>query len=370
MINADNTRSFPTPYSSLRRLQALLSENNWDALLLTSPAGRRYATGFTSSAGMVLVTRDAGFLYTDSRYIEAARARAAGFTVELIEREQKYQEQVGARLSAYGVRTLGFEQGVMTVSQFRTLGKAWPDAAFCPAQSALNALRMVKTDEEIARMRAAQHVAETAYNALLPMIRTGLTEKQVRAELIYQMYLAGADGLSFDPIVVSGPNTALPHGEATGRVLQPGDFLLMDFGVIFQGYCSDTTRTAALGHVTEEMRRVYDVVLCAQLAGIAAARAGVMGAGIHKAAADVIADAGYGAYFGHGFGHGIGLEVHESGGAAPSAAKTPLPAGTVLSAEPGIYLPGRFGVRIEDVIVLRENGCENLTGLSKELLVL
>ena len=353
----------------LTALQSLLTHNHLDALLLTSPTNRLYASGFVSSAGMILVTKDGGWLFTDARYIEAARAQVTGFSVALANREHTYKKQVGALLAAHNVGTLGFEQSVMTVSQYRELTEAWPDTEFVPAQAALAALRMVKSDGELALLREAQRVAETAYKALLPKIRPGLTEKQVCAELIHQMYLAGADGLSFEPIVASGPNAALPHAQPGDRSLRAGDFLLLDFGVIYKSYCSDTSRTVALGHATEEMRRVYGVVLRAQQAGIAAARAGVTGADIHKAAQDVIADAGYGDNFGHGFGHGIGLEVHEPGSASPSETE-PLPVGAVLSAEPGIYLPGRFGVRIEDVIALTETGCENLTLLDKELLVL
>jgi len=353
----------------LSALQELLTRENLDALLLTSPVNRRYATGFPSSAGMVLVTRDAGFLFTDSRYIEAARGQVTGFAVEMADRERTYKKQVGALLMAKGVKTLGFEQKIMTVSQFRELGKAWLDVEFIPVQAALDTLRRVKSAEEIALMRDAQRIAEDAYNAFLLVIRPGLTEKQLCTELIYRMYQAGAEGLSFEPIVAAGPNAAIPHAVPGERALRSGDFLLLDFGVVYKGYCSDTTRTVALGHVTEEMRRVYRVVLRSQEAGLAAARAGVTGAAIHRAAADVIAAAGYGAYFGHGFGHGVGMEVHESGSATPGETE-PLLEGTVLSAEPGIYLPGRFGVRIEDVIVLREDGCENLTELGKELLVL
>lgn len=272
-------------------------------------------------------------------------------------------------MAELGAVTLGFEQGTMTAGQLDSLRTAWPAVTFTPAQKALDALRQVKTEAEIARMEAAQRVAEAAFAALLPQLRPGLSERRICAEFIYQMYLAGADNLSFDPIVVSGPNSALPHGEPSDRILQAGDFLTLDFGVVYRGYCSDTTRTLAVGEPTEEMRRVYGVVWEAQKAGIAAARAGVTGAFIHQAAADVIAAAGYGAYFGHGFGHSLGLEVHEEGAAGPTE-EEPLPAGMVLSAEPGIYLPGRFGVRIEDVIVLNEGGHRNLTALPKELLVI
>ena len=353
----------------LSDMQKQLAVYHVDAMLMTSPVNRRYITGFASSAGMALVTEDAGFFFTDARYIEAARTELSGFVVKPVDREKTYKAQVGALLAECGVKSLGFEQNTMTVNQYKDLKTAWPEVTLVPAQRALDLLRQVKTNAEITLMRASQQIAEAAFDALLSDIRPGLTERQVRANLICRMYEAGADGLSFDPIVVAGPNSALPHGEAGEKSLEKGDFLTLDFGVVHKGYCSDTTRTIALGTVSQEMRRVYNTVLRAQQAGIERARAGVTGADIHNAARAVIAEAGYDNYFGHGFGHGIGLEVHESGGASPSET-TPLPSGAVLSAEPGIYLPGRFGVRIEDVIVLNEGGCENLTGLGKELLVL
>ena len=183
------------------------------------------------------------------------------------------------------------------------------------------------------------------------------------------MYDNGAQGLSFDPIVVSGPNSSMPHGVAGDRVIREGDFVTMDFGVLYQGYCSDTTRTVAVGYATEEMKKVYNVVLQAQLAGIAATRAGATGAEIDGAARNVIVDAGYGEYFGHSYGHSLGLEIHE----APNLSfrnPDPIPAGAVCSAEPGIYLPGKFGVRIEDVTIVGPDGCEDITNLPKDLLIL
>ena len=196
-----------------------------------------------------------------------------------------------------------------------------------------------------------------------------MTELEAQAELIYCMYKNGAQGLSFDPIVVSGPNTSLPHGVAGSRVIQEGDFLTMDFGVLYQGYCSDTTRTVAFGYATEEMRKVYNVVLKAQCEALAATRAGVTGKFVDGVARRVITDAGYGDCFGHSYGHGVGLEIHEYPN-MNMRNESPLPAGAVCSAEPGIYLPGKFGVRIEDVAVLPADGCENLTKLPKELLIL
>ena len=196
-----------------------------------------------------------------------------------------------------------------------------------------------------------------------------MTEKELAAELIYCLYKNGGEGLSFDPIVVSGPNTSMPHGVPGDRKLQKGDFITMDFGVIYQGYCSDMTRTVALGYATDEMKKVYNTVLKAQLAGIAASKAGATGREVDAAARDVISAAGYGEYFGHSYGHSLGMEVHENPNCTPKNEK-PIPVGAVCSAEPGIYIPDEFGVRIEDVVVFEENGCRNLTKSPKDLLIL
>ena len=196
-----------------------------------------------------------------------------------------------------------------------------------------------------------------------------MTEQEIAARLQYEMLCLGADKMSFDPIVASGPNGSKPHAIPSDKKVELGEFITMDFGCKFGGYCSDMTRTVALGEPTEEMRKVYDTVLQAQLAGIAAAKAGVPGQDIHNAAAKVIEDAGYGEYFGHGFGHSVGIEIHESPNANYSNTN-PMPEGCAVSAEPGIYLPGKFGVRIEDVIILRADGNEDITHSPKELIIL
>ena len=238
-----------------------------------------------------------------------------------------------------------------------------------PAADLLAELRAVKDPEELEILISAQRIAEKALADILNEIRPGVTEKEIAARLQYLMLHYGAEDKSFDPIVVSGPNGSLPHGVPSEKVIQAGEFVTMDFGCVYRGYCSDMTRTVAVGSVTDEMRRVYDTVLAAQLAGIAAAKAGATGRAVDGAAREVIEQAGYGPCFGHSFGHGVGVEIHEGPNATPSNDK-PLPAGAVISAEPGIYLPGRLGVRIEDVLYLTEDGCQNLTLAPKDLLIL
>ena len=238
-----------------------------------------------------------------------------------------------------------------------------------PCQSLFYRLRASKDEAEIRSMRRAQAIAEKALDDVLHIIRPGITERDIAAEISYRMLKHGGEGNSFDPIAVTGANSSMPHGVPSDAVVREGDFITMDFGCIKDGYCSDMTRTVAVGYATDEMKNVYDIVLRAQLAGIARAAAGVTGAEIDGAARKVISDAGYGEYFGHSFGHSLGLYIHESPSASPSV-KTPMPEGAVISAEPGIYLPGKFGVRIEDVLILREGGCEVITKAAKQLLIL
>ena len=218
-------------------------------------------------------------------------------------------------------------------------------------------------------MIRAQRISEAALAETLPLIKPGMTEKEVAAELVYRMLRHGSEGNSFDPIVVTGKKTSMPHGVPGDEVIREGDFVTMDFGSLSGGYCSDMTRTVAVGSATEEMKNIYAIVLKAQLAGIAAARAGIPGKVIDGAARKVIEDAGYGPYFGHGFGHSLGLDIHEAPNANPRG-EALMAENDVCSAEPGIYLPGRFGVRIEDVMHLTKDGAEVLTKSPKELIIL
>ena len=215
-------------------------------------------------------------------------------------------------------------------------------------------------------MTKAQRIAEEAFRQLLPEIRPGMTERQLAARLQYLALSAGAEKMSFDTIVASGPNGSMPHAVPGDRAVEEGDFITFDFGCVYGGYCSDMTRTVAVGQVTEEMEKVYAIVRQAQQAGLDAARAGKTGCEVDAAGRDIIEKAGYGPYFGHSLGHSLGIEVHESPSATPANDK-PLPLHAVISVEPGIYLPGRFGVRIEDVVVLEEDGCRNLMELGKDL---
>lgn len=338
------------------------------ALLLTDELDRLYATGFHTSDGAVFILPDKAYFITDSRYIEAAREAVK--EAEVIEcTSADPQPAILKRLIAEnGVTEIGAQDESLSYSEYLRLEKAL-ETRFVPAQGITATLRRIKEQYEVNNIVTAQRIAEKALDNVLGYIKPGLTEKDIAAELEYRMTKAGAEGLAFETICVAGANSSRPHGVPGSYKLQKGDFITMDFGCKIGGYCSDMTRTVALGSVTDEMRRVYDTVLEAQLAGIAKFHAGVVGKEVDLAARKVIEDAGYGEYFGHGFGHSVGLYIHE----APNAnlrETGPLPAGAVVTAEPGIYLPGQFGVRIEDMILVRENGSVNLTEAPKNLIIL
>ena len=353
---------------NLDKYLSLLNADKYDGLLLTSAISRKYCAEFNVDEGVAIVTAKGCRYYTDSRYIETAEKNLKGFDVRMVAKDNGYIKQLNEAIADFGVKTLGFEENYLTVAEFRTYEEKL-NAKLVPCQQDINRFRYVKEEYELERMREAQDIADRAFTEVCTRIHEGMTEKELAAELIYCLYKNGADDLSFKPIVVSGPNSSMPHGVPGFRKLQKGDFITMDFGVVYRDYCSDMTRTVALGYATDEMKQVYETVLKAQLAGIAATKAGVTGQAIDGAARKVIADAGYGEYFGHGYGHSLGLEIHEQPMCNPSNDK-PMPAGAVSSAEPGIYLPGKFGVRIEDCVIIKDDGTEDLAHSPKELIIL
>ncbi len=359
----------------MQAIAAALEAENLDAVLLTGEANRFYASGFFTPGrdATALVTRKDAYFFTDARYTEAAGRRLEEIELRELTPGKGLMDQLRELVFLKGIRQLGFEDAAMTVQTFRRLEKALSEGTCScetvPFSGPLARLRQVKDAGELEAMEAAQRISERALEAILKEVRPGVTEKEIAARLQYWMLHYGASDMSFDPIVVSGANGSLPHGVPSEKEIQAGEFVTMDFGCVYGGYCSDMTRTVAVGSVTEEMERVYRTVLTAQEAGIAAARAGVPGRDVDAAARAVIKEAGYGEYFTHSFGHGVGVEIHEAPNAA-SSNEMALPAGAVISAEPGIYIPGKLGVRIEDVILITDGGCRNLTKAPKELIVL
>ena len=353
--------------NNIEKYQSLLTDGV-DGLLLTSRYSRHYAAMYDIAEGVAIVTKSGCRYFTDSRYIEAAQNGLQGFEVLETNKDHSYSQRLNDAIRDFGVTTLGYEEAYLTVAEFMDYEKKL-QAKLTPMNDQIAAFRAVKEPYELERMRKAQAITDAAFKDVLPRIKAGMTEKELCAELIYCLLKNGGEGLSFEPIVVSGPNTSLPHGVPGDRKLQEGDFITMDFGVIYQGYCSDMTRTVALGYATEEMKTVYNTVLKAQLAGLAATKAGVKGKDIDAAARQVIIDAGYGDYFGHGYGHSLGLEIHENPNCNPKG-ETVMEANMVCSAEPGIYLPGKFGVRIEDVAAFTAEGCEIFTASPKDLIII
>ena len=354
----------------MKNLEKYLSilDGEVDGLLLTSRYSRHYGAEFDIAEGVAIVTRAGCRYFTDSRYIESAENGIQGFEVLEVNRENPYSKRLNDAIADFGVTALGYEENYLTVAELMSFEKKL-NAKLIPYNDQIAGFRGTKEPYELEKMRKAQAITDAAFAEVLGRVQVGMSEKELCAELIYCLLKNGADGLAFDPIVVSGPNTSLPHGVPGDRKIQEGDFITLDFGAQYDGYCSDMTRTVAVGYVTDEMEKVYKTVLQAQLAGIAASKAGVPGKEIDGAARQVIADAGYGQYFGHGYGHSLGLEIHES--PSPNAGnENGMPVFSVASAEPGIYLPGQFGVRIEDVVIFTEDGCENITSSPKDLIVL
>lgn len=339
-----------------------------EALFLTSRYSRMYAAEFDIAEGYAIVSEKGARYYTDSRYIESATNNIKDFEVVEIGMNHSLRDALNEAVADFAIKTLGFEENYLTVAELNSFEKLL-DVRFVPMQERINPFRYSKEAWELERMKKAQEITDRAFTEVCTRIREGMTEKELAAELIYCLYKNGGEGLSFDPIVVSGPNTSMPHGVPGDRKLQKGDFITMDFGVLYRGYCSDMTRTVALGYATDEMKKVYQTVLEAQLAGIAASKAGVSGKSVDGAARKVITDAGYGPYFSHSYGHSLGLEIHENPN-CNTRNEEPMPLHAVVSAEPGIYIPGKFGVRIEDVAIFEENGCTVMTKSPKNLIIL
>ena len=353
--------------NNIEKIRQALPEYGCESMLVTGAASRRFATGFSSSAGALLVAARDAWFFVDSRYYEAAGAAVSGAHVLLVPKGETFPECIAATLEDNGIATVGFEDSAATYAVYQEWVEAF-EAELIPAQELVNSLRSIKSREDLDGMIKAQRLAEKAFEEILPLISKDITEKELAAELVYRMMRNGADDKGFDPIVVSGPRTSLPHGVPTNEKIGMG-FLTFDFGARCNGWVSDTTRTLCVGKPDDEMVRIYDTVLQAQEAGIKAIRGGAAARDVDTAARTIIEDAGYGDYFGHGFGHSLGLDVHESLRASQTSDDI-LPVGAVMTAEPGIYLPGRYGVRTEDVVYVTEDGCDNITKLTKKLIVL
>ena len=354
----------------MTRLEKLFENyDGADCALITSDINRRYFTGMKSSAGVVAAFRDKAYLLIDFRYIEKARATVTD--AEVIEAKKLYP-QLMELLKKHGAQSVAIESESMTVKELNAYEHFFSEMRFVHDDSlstAISAMRTVKDEAELECIMKAQNIAESAYDEILKFIKTGVTEREIALELNRLMFEFGAEDISFDTIVLSGANTSMPHGVPSDKKVENGEFVLMDFGAVYNGYHSDMTRTVCVGEPDGEMKKVYGIVLDAQNTALEAAKAGIIGSDLDRIARDIIERAGYGSCFGHSLGHGVGLEIHEKPNASPNY-KLPLNEGAVVTVEPGIYIAGKFGVRIEDFVILTENGCKNLTKSAKSLITL
>lgn len=350
----------------LDKLRKLLEEQQIDALLITNAFNRRYMTNFTGSAGTVIISREDAVFITDFRYMAQAADQLSGYRI--VQHTGTMIQEVANQVKEMKIDTLGFEKEDLSYSQFE-LYESHVDAKLVPVAGLVEKLRLIKTPKEIDVLKQAAAIADAAFVYICSVIRAGKTELEIANELEFFMRKQGATSSSFDIIVASGERGALPHGVASDKVIETGELVTMDYGALYNGYISDITRTVAIGEPSDKLREIYDVTLRAQELGVEQIKPGMTGIEADAITRDYIKSKGYGDAFGHSTGHGIGMEVHEAPSLS-SKSKTVLVPNMAVTVEPGIYLPGIGGVRIEDDILITETGNERLTKSTKELLIL
>lgn len=350
----------------IEQIRKCFTEFDIDGLLITSPHNRRYATNFTGTAGIALITNDAAYFITDFRYTGQAEDQAKGY--EVIQHSGSIIEKLAEKTKKHGIEKLGFEQDFVTYSEWKKYEEGL-QLELIPVSELVEKQRMIKTESEISILKEAADIADAAFKHILDYLKPGVREIEISNELEFFMRKCGASSSSFDIIVASGWRSALPHGVATEKVIESGDFVTLDYGALHKGYISDITRTVAVGEPSEQLKEIYQIVLEAQMEAVEKIKPGMTGIEADAIARDLISENGYGEYFGHSLGHGIGLEVHEGPGLSPRS-KGKLVPGMTVTVEPGIYLPQIGGVRIEDDILITDSGNERLTHSTKELLIL
>lgn len=353
----------------IEKVRLLLKEKKLDAALVSCPYNMRYLSGFRGGTGYLFVAKNRQVLLTDSRYTTQGEQESPTYEVITVTAEKSYGIWLNQLVKEEEVAALGFEDTVMTFAAVENLKEEIQEVTFQPLGQDLNDLRQIKTAEELACIKKAEEIGDMAFSYILGVIKPGMTEVEVALELEGFMRRNGAEGLSFETIVASGENSAMPHAIPGEKKIAEGEFITMDFGCVYQGYCSDMTRTIVLGKANDEQKELYHIVLEAQKRALDGIRAGVTGKWVDALARDYIALAGYGAYFGHGLGHSVGLYIHEE----PRLSfreETVLCEGMVETVEPGIYLPGVGGVRIEDLVEITKDGHINYTKSPKNLIEL
>lgn len=341
------------------------------AVLLTNEVNIGYFSGFFRSEGYYLVTQNESYLFVDFRYIEAAKKKSRNCKVVMF---KKLTSDLLEILKNEGIKDLVFEADSITVSRFERFKNFFAENNIdCRAEASLcrhiEDIRIVKNKSEIEKIQKAQDIAEKAYLEVLNCVKPGVSEKEISARLEYLMNIYGAECKSFDLITITGKKTSLPHGVPSDDIVREGDFFTFDFGSVYEGYHSDTTRTVAVKYATDEMKKIYNIVLKAQLTALEKIKLGVKCSEVDKAARDIITAEGYGEYFGHSTGHGVGLDIHEAP-TVSTKSETVLKSGMIITDEPGIYLPDKFGVRIEDMLCVTDSGYKNFVSLPKELIIL
>jgi Xaa-Pro aminopeptidase len=349
------------------KLREAMKKEAVDGFLITSPYNLRYLTNFTGTTGLAVITTDKAFFVTDFRYTEQAAEQAQGF--EIVKNSGPIFEEVAKICQKEEINALAFEESFVSFSEYTVLEDLIEESALVPVSGMIEALREVKDEAEIALIQQACHIADQGFEHILKMVRPGMTEIEVANQLDFFMRSLGATSVSFDTIVASGLRSAMPHGVASEKVIEQGDLITLDFGCYYQGYVSDMTRTFAVGDPGEKLKEIYQIVLEAQEKVLAVAKPGMTGIELDAIARNHIASFGYGEAFGHSTGHGIGLEIHEGPNVSFRAEKAFVP-GNVITDEPGIYLPGIGGVRIEDDLLITESGNQVLTHSPKELIIL
>lgn len=342
----------------VERLRSRLAPE--EAIYISSYPNLFYFSGFMSEDAVVVISREKAMLFTDSRYTIQARQQAPDFEIQDIEKLVSALEQLPQG-------QVGYEEGHMTVRRFNQLCRQLEQKELVPRQKLISSFRQEKDAGEIEKLRAAEAIGDAAFSYIADRIRPGRTEREIALELEFFMKQQGASGLSFDTIAASGERSAMPHGVASDKVLENGDFFTLDFGCVFEGYCSDMTRTVVLGQPTEKQKEIYELVLQAQKAALNAIAVGEKCSAVDQVARDIIRQGGYGECFGHALGHSVGIEIHEAPNLSPKCDTVIMP-GHIFTVEPGIYVEGLGGVRIEDMVAVRQQGIENLTSSPKELI--
>lgn len=354
----------------MNKFEALFSElKDCESILIASDINRRYYSGMKSTAGNILAFPEKAYLLIDFRYIEKARSTVKDCEVILL---TDLKAQCRELMKKHNAKSVSIESATVTInelSRIKDIFSGYDVDSSTKLSDAITQQRCIKTKDEIDRIIKAQRIAEKGFLHMLDFIKPGRTEKEIALELDYYMLRNGAEALSFDTIALTGPDTSLPHGVPSDRPVENNSFVLMDYGAVYEGYHSDMTRTVCVGTPTDKMHTVYDIVLKAQKEAIDSVKAGITGRDLDAVARKIIDDNGYKDFFGHGLGHGVGMEIHEYPNASPSF-RHPISEGSVVTVEPGIYLPGEFGIRIEDFVVVEKNGCTNLTLADKNLICL